>query len=293
MSASATAPPVSVLTLVRGRKPQLARLLAALADQTETDFELVMAAMQAEPPDLGPMARSNVRVIHVPGDALPLAAARNAAATASRSERLLFLDVDCIPAPTLVAAYHQALAAHDVCLMGAVRYLPPGVSPDISFEQALEQAITHPARPALARDAYRPEPDPTRLWGLSFALRRARFMAAGGFDPAYVGYGGEETDFAYRLAEIDTPFGWLGSAKALHQWHPIARPPLNHFDAIVANARRFHGRWDRWCLEYWLAAFVRMGLIDWSPAAEAITIYREPSRHDIDAAYQAGRDAAF
>ena len=282
-----------MLTLVRGRRAQLARLLAALAAQTAPDFELVIAYMQAEPPTLGPMATRHVKTVPVPGEPLPLAAARNAAARAATGDHLIFLDVDCIPAPTLVAAYRAGLAAYDACLLGTVRYLPETVAPDHGFDDLQRYALRHPARPVLGPAECRVETDPTRLWGLSFALPRARFMAAGGFDAGYTGYGGEETDFALRLAHRGTAFYWLGAAQAIHQWHPICRPPLDHFEAIVANARRFHARWGLWCLEYWLAAFTRLGLIDWSPEAAALVVRRRPHADEIDAARRAGQHLAF
>ncbi|MET1380348.1 galactosyltransferase-related protein, partial [Staphylococcus aureus] len=78
---------------------------------------------------------------------------------------------------------------------------------------------------------------------MSFALSKADHLAAGGMDEGYVGYGGEETDYARRLAVAGIPAYWVGNARVWHQHHPVYRPPLAHFDSIVANARRYRARW--------------------------------------------------
>jgi len=285
---------ISVLTLVRGRQAQLDNFICALSHQTGPAFELVIASMQDEPPAIARDLTFPVRVVTVPGQALPLAQARNMAARAACGALLVFLDVDCMAEPALVAHYAEALSTNDACPMGEVRYLPEDASPgNASYEALWQQAVQHPARPALPSTGLRREHNPRALWGLSFALRRERFFAAGGLNAAYCGYGGEETDFAMRLAHIDTPFAWLSGARALHQWHPISRPPLNHFHAIIANARRFHAAWGSWCLEYWLDAFARMGLIQWSLQADDILLLQEPTPYQVAEARVAGSSRSF
>ena len=66
--------------------------------------------------------------MHIVADALPLAAARNAAARAAVGDQLIFLDMDCIPVPELVADYAGFLDAQDALLMGEVLYLPGGAT---------------------------------------------------------------------------------------------------------------------------------------------------------------------
>src|SRR5690554_3095785 len=98
-------PPVSVLTLVRNRQSHLDALVAGLTRQTCINFELVIASMQPEPPRICPSVPFPVSVVTVRGERLPLAAARNAAAHQARANQLVFLDVDCIPSPSLVASF--------------------------------------------------------------------------------------------------------------------------------------------------------------------------------------------
>ena len=275
---------ISVCTLVRGRAAQLANLLSGLAQQTVKPDELVIAYMQDRAPDDLPDPGVPVRSVFVPGDPMPLARARNAAAAAARGDRLIFLDVDCVPSPTLVERYHQALDAAPAVYLGEVRYLPPG-----DFDPA--KGVRHPAKPALAEDEIRPVPSHGELWGLSFALPRAAWDAAGGMDTGYVGYGGEETDFAWRLEAAGVPMAWVGGAVAYHQHHAVHIPPLHQFDAILRNATRFRARWGRWCMDYWLGQFAEAGLIRWNAGADAIERLRAPTLAEITASRR--EDALF
>ncbi len=231
---------ISVLTLVRGRQSHLDRLLASLCLQYHTEFEVVIASMQAEAPRIDPNLPFPVRLVEVPGVALPLAAAHNAAAAAASGAQLIFLDVDCIAAPSLVGNYGKWLTRRDIVLMGEVHYLPALDYTDKSFAQLAAIAQRHPARPVVPSGGLREESNPRCLWGLSFALRRDRFQKVDGLNERYIGYGGEETDFAERLATVDTAFAWCPHTLALHQYHSVYSPPLDKFTHIVRNARLFH-----------------------------------------------------
>lgn len=266
---------VSVLTLVRGRATQLDRLVEGLCRQTVPPDRFVVAFMQPDPPVL-PALPFPVAMVHVPGEPMRLASARNRAASSAEDGLLVFLDVDCIPAPGLVAAFAAAAATHPGLLLGDVLYLPEGGA-DLDRSPAALDRIgqRHPARPALAPGEIRREPDHGALWGLGFALPAALWRQAGGMDERYTGYGGEETDFAARLARLQAPVHWVAGARAWHQHHPVHIPPLQHFTHIVRNAQLFHASWGRWCMEYWLGQFRDMGLVDWS--ANRLAVLRSPS----------------
>ncbi len=120
---------LSVLTLVRGRRDHLVNLIAGLNASTHAPDELVIAYMQDEPPAALPNTAFPVRMVHVPGEPMPLAAARNRAAEAARGQTLVFLDVDCIPSPTLIARYAET--AGQGVMLGEVLYLPAGALDEI------------------------------------------------------------------------------------------------------------------------------------------------------------------
>ena len=271
---------VSVLTIVRGRAGHLANLIAGLERQTRQPDELVIAWMQDRAGAL-PATGFPIRSVLVPGDPMPLAATRNRAVEAASGATLILLDVDCIPSATLVERYCATAGDADVRL-GDVLYLPPG-DPGSLDDDALDQrGVRHPTKPVLASDDIRATPDHGELWGLSFALARSAWDAAGGMDERFVGYGGEETDFAARLKAAGLSMAWIGGARAYHQHHPIHVPPLQHFDTIVRNARLFRATWGRWCMDYWLGQFADMGLIRMTDGA--IEILRAPTDAECQAA---------
>jgi GT2 family glycosyltransferase len=270
---------VSVLTIVRGRSTHLANLLAGLERQTRLPDELVIAWMQ-DAPSAFPDLPFPVRSLLVPGDPMPLAAARNRAAAAARGDQLILLDVDCIPAAGLVERYVATADAAGVRL-GDVLYLPPGEADPADLPALDRVGVRHPAKPALAEDEVRATPSHGELWGLSFALSAADWRRAGGMDERYVGYGGEETDFAARLDRAGVTMAWVGGARAYHQHHAIHIPPLQHFDSILRNARLFRATWGRWCMDYWLGQFVDRGLI--AIDDDALHVVRHPTLAEIAA----------
>jgi N-acetylglucosaminyl-diphospho-decaprenol L-rhamnosyltransferase len=95
---------------------------------------------------------------------------------------------------------------------------------------------------------------------LSFAVTVGTWTRIGGFHPGYVGYGGEDTDFAEQAHAAGVGMGWVGGAMAFHQYHPVSTPPVEHLREIVDNAHVFHRRWGWWPMTGWLDAFADLGL---------------------------------
>lgn len=283
----------SVLTLVRGREAHLGNLLKSIAAQTTAPDEVVIAWMQDAPFEDLPDPGCPVRNVMVPGEPMPLAKARNRAAEAASGDLLIFLDVDCIASPRTVAAYRAAASEQDGLFLGEVFYLPAGAVGDtLDFASLDRLGQTHPAKPVIPAHGVREEPNAGELWGLSFALPRQLYLAIGGMDEAFVGYGGEETDFAARIAASGLRFFWTGGARCYHQHHTISVPPLQHFEHILRNAGLFHNRHGRWCMDYWLGQFNDQGLIRWSSESPGIEVLRQPTPHEISAARQ-GEDRLF
>jgi N-acetylglucosaminyl-diphospho-decaprenol L-rhamnosyltransferase len=263
---------VVVVTIVHGRATHLARQHEGLLRSRRVpDGHVVVAMDDPDVPELrGPGLDRTV--VHVPGagGALPLAHARNVGARTALeagADVLVFLDVDCIPSPELVGAYAGA-ATHptvrDDLLCGPVAYLPPLPTPsdEYDLDRLDELAEPHPARPAPPPGLITRDPDGHDLfWSLSFAVGRAVWDAGGGFDERYVGYGGEDTDFAHRAARAGAGLAWVGAARAFHQHHPVSSPPVEHVDDIVRNAGIFHDTWGRWPMGGWLDAFEERGLV--------------------------------
>lgn len=246
---------------------QIAALRRIAADETaagESELTVIVVWVGDDTP---PQLDAD-HVLHVPPGpfGLRLAAARNAGATKavdSGTNLVVFLDADCVPAPTLLDRYADAANEYpDTVLCGPVTYLEPGV--DVT-DTATLFAVTkpHSARPA-------PEPGVVQhataeeyplFWSLSFAMTAAAWTEGPSFDEGYQGYGGEDTDFAFALRESGTPMAWVGGAHAYHQHHPTSSPPWQHIDDILRNGERFADRWGTWPMSGWLEAFEKEGAV--------------------------------
>lgn len=265
---------MKVITLVHGRSNHLANLIRGLESSSLVPDQLWIVHMNEPPRGLvsESFAIHSVRVDEPGG--LPLARARNRVTAIDPEAPWVFLDVDCIPGRDLLAHYREGLDVQpDALHMGQVRYLPEGANGDgWTAAQLYARGVEHP----LAK--YRDGPGsalPHHLfWSLNFACMGRTFARIGGFDEDYQGYGGEDTDFAFRARQAGVVL-LDNAATAFHQYHPTYDPPLNHFADIVANARRFHGRWGVWPMEGWLRAFSDEGLVQWT--GECLEIIQMPS----------------
>lgn len=255
---------LSVVTIAAGRHDHLARQLDGLAAGVRRPGAHVVVAMGD--PQIAAVVGDRAEVVELDVDdgPLPLARARNVGALRARAggaRRLVFLDVDCIPAPGLVAAYDDGLDRWPSALLsGAVHYLPAPPAGGYDTSRLADTARPHPVRPvAPAPGASAPAPHEL-FWSLSFAVSADGWERIGGFCEQYTGYGGEDTDFGATAAALGIEHRMLGGAEAYHQWHPSPQPPLPHLADIVRNANLFHERWHRWPMLGWLTEFERLGV---------------------------------
>lgn len=253
---------VSVLTIVRNRSGHLAELVEGLRRSDRQPDELIVVDMSDEPVTL-PATRFRVHIDRFETDGLPLAAARNRAASLARHDRLVFLDVDCIPMRQCIGLLADTLSAYDALLCADIRYLGPKDARG-SWNEAdlLKHGRAHPVR-SFPEAGVKEESTVGLFWSLAFALHRSTFEGLGGFDEEFTGYGAEDTDFGFRAAESGLKLFFVGKAIACHQYHDAYEPPVQHVADIVSNAQRFYARWDRWPMEGWLADFARLGLVRW------------------------------
>ncbi|MBT1190928.1 glycosyltransferase family 2 protein [Rhodococcoides kroppenstedtii] len=251
----------AVVTIAAGRHEHMAAQEHGLRSGTyQPDIRVIVAMGDPDVPGA-------TVVLPVDG-ALPLARARNAGAERALdagADVLIFLDVDCVPAPNLVASYTEHVR-DGVVLCGPVTYLPQGAD----LDRLPDLVNPHAARPDPPAGVVEPGANWDLFWSLSFAVTATTWTYLGGFCEDYVGYGGEDTDFGWTARERGARLQWLGGAHAFHQWHPVSAPPVEHLDDIVANARVFHRRWGRWPMSGWLAAFAERGLIAWDPNGDTL-----------------------
>ncbi len=268
----------AVITLAAGRHDHLRRQRSGLGASTRPPDHYVVVAM--DDPDVEAVVAGQglaCDVIHLPvNGGLPLAEARNRGAEHALdtgADLLVFLDVDCIPGPQTIERYRQT--ADHALLCGTVSYLPPHPEGGYRLDRLAELGRPHPARPRPAPYEVIRNGDHRLFWSLSFAVRADTWRLTGGFDEAYTGYGGEDTDFGQRAKDAGIPLWWVGGAPAYHQHHPADSPPVAHLEDILRNARIFHERWGWWPMSGWLEEFENLGLIRFDPRANAWTRSRD------------------
>ena len=169
----------------------------------------------------------------------------------------------------------------DALLMGEVMYLPGGATAaDLSMDRFAGIAVRHSDRRGPPPQGVERCNDYRCFWSLNFAMRRATFLAVGGFDERYVGYGGEDTDFGKTLDQAGVPIAWIKGGRAYHQYHPHHMPPVHHLDSVVRNAELFEAKWGYRTMGHWLHAFRLMGLVD-DTAGRPVRILRRPGPEDF------------
>ncbi|QGG43120.1 glycosyltransferase family 2 protein [Aeromicrobium yanjiei] len=263
---------LAVVTIAHGRHDHLALQQAGLRrSHRPPDLHVVVAMDDGGLEQALEPVPWRRRVVHLArsGPHLPLARARNVGARTAITAgagTLVFLDVDCVPSPTLLGAYDEAatdpVTSRDL-LCGPVSYLPPPPPDGYDLATLDSLAEPHAARPAPPAGTV----DRTRrgyelFWSLSFALGRGTWSEIGGFHEGYLGYGGEDTDFAKSAESLDLALTWVGAATAFHQHHPVSSPPVEHVEDVVRNATLFHARWGQWPMTGWLSAFEERGLVE-------------------------------
>jgi len=267
-------PEFSIVTIVKGRRKQLANLLESIKASTILPCDVQVVCMD----DLDGIAIPDglhvnihlIKEIHT----LPLAAARNMGISAAETGKVIFIDVDCIVSPTLFANLLMTLQAENIVTAYPL-YLP--VVPDTgSYADLKHQAVTHPSRERI------PVGEPVehlQFWSLLFAIQKQTFEKIGGFDESFIGYGAEDTDFAMMFHRADVKLIFVHDF-VLHQYHDKYDPPVNHFQSIIENAIRYKQKWKVLPMQRWLKAFEKMGLIK-IDQTDNISVIQKPTDSQI------------
>lgn len=263
---------IVVVTVVAGRHAHLSAQLRGLAESSVAPSRHIVVSMGDDTISaVVDAANSDATVVEMDATSpLPLARARNHGARMAVSggaDLIVFLDVDCIPGADMLGRYAAAAANDDhrgALLCGPVTYLPPKPTGWTAAE-LINRTSPHPARPAPPADAVTTGTDYDLFWSLSFAVTPDTWHSIGGFHEGYVGYGGEDTDFAASARAAGVGMRWVGGADAYHQHHPVSSPPVERLDDIVRNSAVFFARWRRWPMEGWLAEFERRSMIERGP----------------------------
>jgi GT2 family glycosyltransferase len=138
------------------------------------------------------------------------AAAMNRAAQLAENEVLIFLGADQVCTASLVRTHLQVHEEEgDVLVQGlyptADGYRSRGTS--LGYERSLLTSLS----PTHRRHAMSPY-----IWGANISVRRTTWEQVGGFDVSFRSYGGEDTDFGLRVANLGIPFIFEPRALSYH-----------------------------------------------------------------------------
>jgi GT2 family glycosyltransferase len=208
---------ISVVIPTRGRESRLAFALDSLAGQLDPGrFEVIVVRdSDAAEPLAGPPDGVRVRYLTRPGSSGPTAK-RNLGWRASEAPLVAFTDDDCRAAPGWLEAL---VAAAD----GDSAFLQGRTTPDPQ-----ERHLLH----GLARSI---EVDHPSGWfeTCNMTYPRAMLERLGGFDETF-GFGGEDTDLAWRAIEAGAAPRFVDEALV---WHAVMSRSIPR---ALAEARRWN-----------------------------------------------------
>ncbi|UOZ04898.1 glycosyltransferase [Amycolatopsis sp. WQ 127309] len=214
-------PTVTVIVTHFEQHHLLARMAKALRNQTLPPSQVVLADDGSAVTPVFAVPDVETLVVAQPDQGFRAGTVRNLAARHSTGEVLVFLDADTVPEPGyLEEAVRHIVLCPDVLAVGRRRHASfTGLADDAQPDAA--NALTEPA---WLQDGYAASENLLHSDGRSFrfvigavlSCRRDLFFDLAGFDERFVGYGGEDWDFAYRA--------WNAGAVLVHEraavaWH--------------------------------------------------------------------------
>lgn len=252
---------ISIIITTYNRPDALALVLNALAQQSDQDFEVLIAddGSHASTKELIESTDFSVSLKHVwqADEGFRAAKIRNKAVAQSSGDYLVFLDGDCIPLPQFVQK-HRDLSERGYFVAGNRTLLSQPFTEKILAESvaihrfSLLQfvwakycgrinrylpVISLPLGPLrkLKADDWR------GVKTCNLGLWKQDFLAVNGFDEEYVGWGFEDSDLVIRLLRnnIRRKLGRF-AAPVMHLWHPendrsFVDNNLNRLQSIEKN----------------------------------------------------------
>lgn len=209
-------PPASIILATFNDASILEWSLAAFARQSFSDFELILAD-DGSSEDYAPVLRKwaprfSREIAHVWHERCEFRKTRiqNRAASVARTDRLIFVDIDCLPQRNFVRN-HLLLLEPGVALTGRRVHIRKEVLPpaEVAYERGLglgggtlflewlkgrARAIEHGFElPVFYESAN------NGILGCNFSVMKSDFAAVNGFNEEFLGRGGEDTDIDLRL----------------------------------------------------------------------------------------------
>lgn len=196
----------------RARLPNLLATLRSIAGQRDVCLECIVVEQSAAP-EIEAYLPAWVRYVHTPLPTADMPYCRawafNVGARLARGALLILHDNDLL-IPQDYGRLHLGLLRQGWEVINLKRYIFY-LSPQAT-QRACEASLAHALRDAPESILQNAE------GGGSLAIGREAYLAIGGFDEAFIGWGGEDNELWDRaLTRRLYPFGYL---PLVHLWHP-------------------------------------------------------------------------
>lgn len=233
---------ISFIVLTYNRCDALLAVLRSLAGQCGADHEVLIAddgSTQAQVDMLQkncPAFRCPVRHVWHPDIGFTAATARNLGAHHAHGDYLVFLDGDCVPGKSFVAA-HTLLAEQGLFVNGSRVLLSERLTAQVVGQSLdlLAQSNTFWWKARLQGDSNKLLHTLFWPWSVfrvkqgfkwrgirscNLGVWRSDFFAVNGFDETFAGWGHEDADLVLRLSHlgVQRKNGFLAT-EVYHLWH--------------------------------------------------------------------------
>jgi GT2 family glycosyltransferase len=166
-------------------------------------FEVIVTDDALPAGSNGSLTKEFPWVRHVPGPQKGPASNRNNGAKLSQGDWFIFLDDDCIPQPSFLSGYMEAIKTQP--------------------EYLVFEGSTLAERPRTRMDEEAPINDQGGyLWSCNFMVQRKLFFQLGGFCELYPYACMEDVDFRETLKQKKIEFLFVPKASVVHPWRAMA-----------------------------------------------------------------------
>jgi len=253
-------PSLSVIVSTYEWPEALDAVLRALAEQSDPDFDLVVADDGSGPETAAVVdrwrSRFGDRLRHVAqvDEGYRLARVKNLGALAAEGDFLVLIDGDAVPRRGFVRALRRSampgwfvagkrLELSRELTERALAGRLPLYRWSLARWAVLERGGAKPMLALTSRDRRRPGreglPDfapHARRYGFLLGIFRDDFVRVNGYDTRYREWGEEDVDLAVRLHRLRLRCGWPGPhGTLLHLWHPIRKDGVRPNAALLAE----------------------------------------------------------
>jgi len=247
-------PTIALILNTYNQPDYLARVLAAVSNQTQLPEEVLLADDGSGHETREVFTRwklgHTVCAEHVwqQNEGFRRSRILNQAVVRARSDYLVFLDADTLPHPCFIADHH-ALASQGWFVQGHRALIEKKAAASFGLKDLRRDRWRALLQRQLrgVKNAYRwPGPlkrrpvDLRGIRGSNLAIWRADLIRVNGYNEDFVGWGREDSELAVRLINCGVRrLDVRGWAVCYHLWHPSAtRTSLGANDNLLAQAQR-------------------------------------------------------